>query len=484
MTGMTGHRWAKALGVPLVVLLVGCAPGAPQTYTPVAPTGTIAAGGPTASDPTAANSTADPTAEALPRPDTTAGRGEKAPVEHQDLVDLGDEMTAALASGDVEQWLGLTTLTGEAAQQQRDWFAGVQAVPMDVREMHPTGVLARDVAGEVHGPLVEFSFRHQITGADPMPVVELYNFTLERVGVDGPYRIVEVTGSSDQTAAYPQLWDLGPIEVIETEHTVLLGEPDTGLSDLAKALDEGAAEVLTQFPAEGVQAMAVSVVPEALVARLFEESDEGFYAGFAWPVIASPEVTARAYQLPDLNVEDHIGARLVLDQEYAEDEWDAFDQPSGGSPVMRHEGLHLAMLMRHSMADPPRWAVEGFASWFELIGDQEVQEAHELWYPILLGDKDLPDALPPSDYYDFFAGEAEDDDESVERAYRESANVFLYAEATYGRELTLELGDALHGIDLWVDDDSDVDELLGDLLGVDLADFEAGYVEWVAQNYG
>ncbi len=474
---MTWGRRSLPLALVVATLVSGCAQGAPPTLTPARPVASGEATTPEDGFPTPAPGGGPGNEE------TRQGRGAKAPVSTAELVALGAELTAALERGDVEQWLALTTLTGAAAQQQRDWFAGVQAVPMQVREMHPTWVLERDVDGEVHGPRVEFAFRHQVAGADVHPAVELYELTLERVGTDGPYRVVEVSGSDDLDSSYPQLWDLGPIEVVETEHTVLIAEPGTGVEELAGALEDGAAAVLDTFPVEGVGRMSVTVVDESLVARVFQESDEGTYAGFVVPVLASPAVET-GEGLPDLATDDLIGARLVIEQAYAEDEWDVFDGPDGGSPVMRHEGLHLAMTLRHPDDLPPRWAVEGFASWFEVIGDPAVLSAQENWYRVLTDPGGLPDALPPSDYHEFFSDLDEDDPDLVELAYLEAANVFLYAEATYGTDVTQDLGDALHTHDVWLEDEEQLDELVHDHLGVDLDDFEDGYVDWVHDTYG
>lgn len=468
--------------LPLAVVaaaLAGCAVPAPVTITPASPTG--------AAD--VRVESAEVRAETAPRHDdaddgpgsaeTRQGRGHKDAVSYDELIGLGEQLTAALESGDVEQWLALTTLTGDAAQQQRDWFAGVQAVPMDVREMHPTWLLQRDVDGEVHGPLVEFSFRHQITGADAVPVVQLYEFTLERVGVDGPYRVVEVGGTDTVDSAYPQLWDLGPITVTETEHTVLIAEQHSDLQGLGAGMDAAAAAVFDSFPVAGVDRMAVSVVDESLVARLFGESEEGTYAGLAVPVSASP-TTEAGRNLPDVVTDDSIGARLVVDLDYSVSEWSVYDEPEGGSPLLRHEGLHLAMMLRHPDGEPPRWAVEGFAGWFELSGDPELRQSHEEWYAVLADLADPPETLPPKDYWEFFV----EDGDSVERHYLEAANVFLYVEETHGADTTSGLGEGLHTLNVWTDEDEDVARVLQEWVGTDLAGFEEDYVRWVRDTYG
>jgi hypothetical protein len=106
--------------------------------------------------------------------------GPSGPVGDVELMEFGEQLTGALESGDVEAWLALHDLDDVATAQQRDWFAAVHAVPMDLREMHPTSVLDSDPPGEGSGAVVEFGFRHQVTGADLVPSLEYYRLTLQR----------------------------------------------------------------------------------------------------------------------------------------------------------------------------------------------------------------------------------------------------------------------------------------------------------------
>ena len=467
-----------ALGAALAILLAGCA-GAPPTLTPHPPTAEAPA-------PTAAP--APPTEAPAGAPGdagTPDGSGQKAALEYADLLALGEGLTAALESGDVEEWMALTALSGEEAQQQRDWFAGVQAVPMELREMHPTRVSEREVAGDVNGPKVEFGFRHQITGVDPVPSVVLYELVLEREGVDGPYRVVGVGGSHQVDSGYPQLWDVRTVDVHETDHLVLVveegieGQEDWGwgtvsVEELVPSLDEAAGILLDRFPVEGVDRIAVSAVAPELLAELYGDAEEGAYAGFAEALSASPEVTP-GRDLPELVDDDLLTGRVVLDLDYSGNELLLYHGIEGGLPLMRHEALHLVMLLRHPGGNPPMWVGEGFAGWVELTGDAEVLADHELWYTHFVEDTGLPETLPPSLPWDF----AEDE----EAHYLESANVFLYAEAAFGAEATLELGDALHANNIWIGGDTGLDEVLQDRVGVGLAEFEAGYVDWVAESY-
>ncbi len=491
-----------AAAAALSCLLAACAAVPPGTVTPARPIGSTTGTAPpgTAPTDTAPPGTAGPDATtapesgsgpdagptaASPLPDgalgstaTQQGRGAKDAPEDAELVSLGEQLTAALASGDVEQWLALTTLQGEAEQQQRDWFAAVQAVPMDVREMHPTDIEEKNVFGDVDGPVVEFGFRHQVSGADTVPSVELYQLTLEREGVDGPFRVVEVGGSDGAYAAYPQLWDLGPVTVSQGEHVVLLTPDDEPeWAELLEELDSAAGAVLTAFPETEVQTMLVTAVDGTVLATLFGDSEEGALAGFTTPALASPTVQERA-GLAELDTADggEVTARIVLDADYVENELGYHGTIDGGDPLMRHEGTHLAMMLGVN-GYPPAWVSEGFAGWFEVVGDQKVLDDTLRWYSVTLNAGGQPEGLPPVSRSEFFS----DDADEVDRNYSDSAMVFAYMEQTHGYDATVAVGRQLHAMGLLDDEDEAIDAALVEHLGQSSAEFEQDWLDWTAE---
>jgi hypothetical protein len=314
-----------------------------------------------------------------------------------------------------------------------------------------------------------------------VPSVEYYDLTVAVSDRDGALRVTGVSGASGTDTAYPQLWDLRPVQVTQSEHLVVLAEPDDeGLvAELLPALDEAAESVLAEVPVTGVERMVVTVTSPELLATLSGESEVGDLAGFAAPVPGSPEVD-RGEALPELEDARTATARLVLDREYTADEMDLYGEDlAGGSPVLRHEGMHLAMMLTHVGAAPPLWAAEGVAGWFEVVGDDEPAEDLAWWYGTLLRGSGLPTELPPSLALAFHAEEVD----AVDRHYAESAMLFRYVEETHGYDATLALGAQLNAIGLWDDEDEEVDAALREHLGIGLDRFLADWLAWVAQEF-
>lgn len=76
-----------------------------------------------------------------------------------------------------------------------------------LREIHPVSLA--DATGE-GGASAGFGFRHQVSRADPQPVVAFYDATLQPVA-DG-WTITRIVPAEASEAA-PLLWDLGPVTV-------------------------------------------------------------------------------------------------------------------------------------------------------------------------------------------------------------------------------------------------------------------------------
>ena len=78
-------------------------------------------------------------------------------------------MDEALQAGDVAAYLRY--VAPELAEQQRASFEALHAVPMEVRQLRIDGVVSRN---DPQGTVVHVGLRHQITGADPEPVLGQY----------------------------------------------------------------------------------------------------------------------------------------------------------------------------------------------------------------------------------------------------------------------------------------------------------------------
>jgi hypothetical protein len=446
-------RWSVATAVATLLGVSGCAGPVPPTVPPSLPV--ALAGAPTvpAAQPAAA-------AEPIGKPDVAA---------------LAERLNTALQSGDVDQWLANFALDDEEdLQRERDWFAGVHAVPMDVREVHLTGMQSHSSATRL-GPQVDVVFRHQVRGADPVPALEQYRVRIDRR--DGEVKVVEANHVRSAQTGYPQLWDLGPIEVRESGAVVVLTQENLveEVEEMLPALDAAAAAVLQDFPVPEVTRMVVTIAGEDEFGEIVAETGAEL-AGVA-QVLYTAEEVGRSDGLSVLEGADAFAVRLHLDHEYAWDEWEYYgSELTAGSPLLRHEAVHLAMTMTEPEAFPPSWAAEGFAGWYEMVEDEALREDHLWWLEDLVGDEPA-DGLPPRLPRSFYT----DDEDEISRNYAESAAVFLYVEDAYGREATVDLGLALNALQR---PNAELDDLLGAHLDLSTEEFERGYLDWLAANLG
>lgn len=453
------RRWAAgAVGAVLVGLLAtGCA-RVPGTVTPAPPTTTGAA---------------DVGSGSTDRPagGTSTTRGPHHPLDEATVVGFVEALNAALASGDVEQWMAHLALDEEGTAQQRDWYAGVHAVPMDVREMVATSVLGVDPE---RGQYVDVAFRHQVHGADAVPSLEHYHLMVHQDGEGGDLRVTNLRGREGYTSAYPQAWDLGPIEVHDGDAVVLLGSPEA-MADaevFLPLLEEGARSTLETFPVEGVDRMAVTLADEDDLALLHGEGEEVTeLLGFVAPAQGSP--AGDPGTVGDPADRDAVTARIVLAATYPAFETTLYDGIDGGSPLLRHEGLHLVMSLGAPDAWGPEWAFEGMATWWEHVGDETATADLYAWSAALTEDAGLEPSWPPSDYDEFFKGGGD----PVDRHYVDAGLVFLYIEQQFGRETAIEVGTALHRIDGFGVDRL-ADEVLQEHLGLTQAQLQTDWESW------
>ena len=320
--GASYHRCLTAAGLTASLLLAGCSDDVPEAAPPVGVNVTPEASATGATD--RAHDGATHTAEGG---DSRTG----ATLSLPDLRALGEEMTAALASGDVESWLALTDLEGAAEQQQRDWFANVQAVPMEVREMHPILLVRTDDGAG--GATAQFAFRHQVSGVDRDPVLENYEMSL--VHADGRWSITEVVGATGAESVYPLVWDLGPIEVSESAHAVVLtlGPAPSGAE--VRSLDAAVAGVLTELPADGVDRVLIEYADAQGIADMLlatgEEEGVQDRSSFYYAPLASPEVElAPSAQLPDVEDGEFGALRLIVNRDIHEKELEDYRGARGG----------------------------------------------------------------------------------------------------------------------------------------------------------
>lgn len=444
-------RGSGALGalLALTVLTAGCSP-VPGTVVPAPP-----------SEGSSSAAPADPPIE----------RGSHTTIDEAGVLELVAGLNKALREDDVEAWLAVMDLEQEAQQQQRWWFEGVQAVPMDVREIVPTAMLGVDPQS---GQGLQVAFRHQVIGADRVPSLEYYRWDLHRAGTQAPARVVAVRGREGEQSAYPQLWDLGEVRVQESETVIALSSPEREqeAGELLVSLEDAAWATLKEFPVQGVQRMVVTLAESDQVEQLFGESEGAFdYAGFATEAQAATEVQPGKVRNP--RDPDAVTGRIVMDIDYALGELDYFEELEGGSPLLRHEALHLSMLLGDIERWGPEWAVEGAATWWESAADKAVREDLFSWAEALM-EENQEAAWPPGDPEEFYP----EDGEQVDRHYVDSGLVFVFIEERYGQAEAIEVATGLHRLRGFTRQ-AQVDEVLEEQLGVSEAELRGLWEQWV-----
>ncbi len=449
---LSGNRAAILVVTAVTVCLTGCA-SVPPTVVPAPVVGS-----------------AEP---ATATADETDGRGPHAGVEEADVLDLVAALNQALAGNDVEAWLSHFDLDEEATQQQRHWFAAVQDVPMEVRELVVSSVLGVDPQ---RGQKVQVAFRHQVSGADVDPSLEYYRWTVHRDGEGAPPTVVEATGAGGFNAAHPQLWDLTEVHVHESDSLVLLAPADLWpeVGDLVPSLDEAAAETLAALPVEGVDRVVVTLAHAEHLEELFgSRVDVADVAGFVTTAWAAPE--ADPGQVGDPREPLAVTGRVVLDAAYAVDEWDYLEgAATGGSPVMRHETAHLSLLLELGELGGPVWGVEGLATWWESEADAAAREDLLWWSQVLTEDVGLAPAWPPADVAGFFP----DDLDLVDRHYTDAGLVFVHLAERFGADIALAVGADLHRQEGYRSADH-IDEVLAEHTGLTTEQLQTDWQEWV-----
>ncbi|SOC57234.1 hypothetical protein SAMN05421879_11162 [Ornithinimicrobium cerasi] len=465
------------LGLALAVL-AGCSGcsgvealtggGVPAATLPVAPVEPVepveqddpAVGTSTASRPTATSG--------APSASTTGGL---APMTSEDLVALADRMTDVLRDGSEEEWAALFDLGEEGEEQQRAWYRAVRAVPMTVRELLPSVVVAADTP---EGSVVEVVFAHQVEGADPVPARESYRLTVRRAPGEEPVITdVDGFGSAD---GFPQLWDLRELDVVVTQSLVVLA-PDGREDEVAAVLpglEAAVANVFLDFRTDAPQRLVVQLAgPDDVVAILDDRRWQHPPLGLA---IFLPGVDLEGLEPGGSGVpaaDEHVD-RIVVDLDVlAADHAENGVTPPGGWSVMRHEGVH-AVLDGDPSVSPPIWLWEGVAQWYGDRRDYVVDP----WYADVVERIGVPEELPTSlDQY-YFGSE-----EESEAAYAVSAMVFTYLDRTWGFGTARDVGVGLSAADTWYDDE-DVDAVFLEETGLTFAQFEAAWRDWVAATYG
>ena len=405
----------------------------------------------------------------------TPGTAEPQPVDDEQVHATVLAMDDALQAGDVEAYL--EHVAEELQQEQRAWFQGVLAAPLDVRELRLDGVVSQRTCASDDEPCLDggtvahVGLRHQFTEADALPVLEQYRWVLADLG-DGEPVLVESWGRDGDLYGYPQLWDLGEeLAVLDGHHLSVLVQRSRldEAESLLDTLDRAAETTLSELPwvAEGRDRLVVQLVPgEVLEEHGWPEST----GSSLWLQVSPDELSREPGRLspPDVPVQGH----LFLDLDLALMDLEEFGASPGGHTELRYVAAYAATWGDDPAAWPEDWVLEGPAFWWSAADDPVYAE--NLRFAIgehvaLLGP---PVSLPlaPPDHGDLEAGDA---------FLLESLALATYVEETYGRASLIELVGLLIPLDQRRDGDR-IEAAYQETLGIDADELLEGYAGWTS----
>ncbi|WP_406182261.1 hypothetical protein [Streptomyces sp. NBC_01006] len=236
--------------------------------------------------------------------------------------------------------------------------------------------------------------RYRLTGYDTAPAGSAREVLLSRDGADGGRW--RVTGDRAAPGAPPQLWDQGPVEVVEGAHALVLGvgqSPQT-LSAVAAEAERAVPAASAAWPREWAGRVVV-LVPGSLE-RMAQ-------------LLGRP---AAEYRGMGAVTTGRVGAaKAPADRVVVNPEGWAELSAAGRGIVLTHEVTHVATRAA-TTARTPLWLSEGFADWAAYRGGTTTarQAAPALGRAVQRGE--LPAALPADEAFAFGG-----DPEALARAY-------------------------------------------------------------------
>lgn len=448
---MTPRRLVRA-GVTVAVLVLGaCSSGGEDPDAP-SPPGT----------------TGSPVPPSPPGTTESPAASTPSPLSDEQVVQVLQEMDTALQSGDVEAYL--QHVAPGLADQQRAWFDAVQAVPMDVRQLRLDGVVSRN---DVEGTTTHVGLRHQVTGADPVPVLEQYRWVFA-TGEDGRVRLVSSQGRNGELYGYPQVWDDGePVAVIEG-HSVLLLAPESHREQtelLLDTLDLAAERALEELPwaAADRELVVVNLVDADLLASLGEHPDN----------TAAVQLMARSaesipWDAPRLTASSPpVQGRVLLDVDAATADLEEFGPSPGGHTMLRQMVAHVGLYGQDNGLWPQDWLLDGVPWWWSAAQDPPyLDDLH-----LLVADHHLvegpPSGLPaapfrgdPPSAYDSFAAA--------------SLSLALYLAQAHGDAALIDLAGRLMVLDRRYDEAA-IEQAYLAALGVGQEEVLEGWARWAEE---
>jgi hypothetical protein len=291
-----------------------------------------------------------------------------------EIATLLADHTGALAKRDLQAFLApFDPADKDLVARQTTLFHSLDKLPLAEARYEEFGATV-----STEGTFdVQVSFVHRFDGADPIPVEELYEWTVTRTSPDAALKVTAVKGGlpvdkgRDQTTYYPAPWDRGrSIHVEKTPHTVVIADESLKAEArrYAPLAERAATENLAAWRAGGVDAK----VPQGFVISLVKGKKElgSLYrttketpieSGVAIPVQPVGAIDGTAQQ-------DVATTRVVID---VADKRQFMEGNGRRLEIFRHELAHaiVAVLTERGPAatafdGPENWVVEGFAEYF------------------------------------------------------------------------------------------------------------------------
>ncbi|MGD8150617.1 hypothetical protein [Ornithinimicrobium sp. Y1694] len=381
----------------------------------------------------------------------------------EQVLEVVAAMDAALASGDEEAFLA--HVSPELQEEQRAWFHAVRNVPMEVRQLRADRVVSRR---SPTGTVLHVGLRHQITGADPAPVLEQYRWSLAP-DEDTIAVLTETRGRSGDLFGYPQLWDIGPVAVLEGDGVVVIAaEHERALAeDLLPSMEAAAEQILNDFTflAEKRDQLAVQLMArEDLTAALGGDADLGLLS-----LRTSPqEIPADRADLRART--DALEHRLIIDVDSARD---TFEQglTAGGLWELRVVGALSAVVGDHEDRVPAAWVVDGIPDWYGVAEDPLARDDFVLWLAEEF-ESGPPEELPSVRWQW---------DADPEQLWVQSTWFACYLDDVHGRETLLSLVDQLARVDARYDRRSP-EQIFTQTLGASEDEVLTDWQEWTQEQ--
>jgi hypothetical protein len=343
----------------------------------------------------------------------------------QALDQLLETRAAAVLDRDLAAWMAtVDPLSGEFAHQQAEVFSNLRAVPLAGwrYEYAGTGRALAPGRSAALGPdawVARIVLVYRLSDSELGEVRREQSFTLVRRGEQWL-----VAGHADG-ASTPDLWDLGPVQVVRGSRSLVLGTAATDvLQRYARETDEAAGRVDLVWGEAGPRAVVV-LVPRSqtemakLLQRAHESGLDQIAAVTTGDAGADPHATAADWIVVNPAGFDRLGGL-------------------GRQVVLRHEITHVATRATTSH-DVPIWLSEGFADYvaYRDSGMSRAVVAQDVLERVRAGQP--PPALPVPADFDSSRGDIAPAyaaawlaAELIERRWSEQALVELYTAVADG----------------------------------------------------